>query len=250
VTISGFAVHGRHLQTHNFQLTPFNMARSKKTNESQITMSSFHHGTSTRLSIPEATETRAGLSKGKKQKFTYNPHLPPKLRFDDSGVWDSIRAILAKVSNGEKLTGDESEILKVLAKCESQPWLEWAAKIEQQSQGRFAVDDVVLHIHERISAEAIVSAASKGEVQEQDMFARPRLQKEQALQYYRYSIDWANRIILGDSLQVMSSLARREGLAAKVQMIYIDPPYGIKFSSNWQNEVQERVVKEKDEDLN
>jgi adenine-specific DNA-methyltransferase len=56
-------------------------------------------------------------------------------------------------------------------------------------------------------------------------------------------------LILGDSLQVLTSLARREGLAGKVQMVYIDPPYGIKFSSNWQNEVGKRDVKEGDEHL-
>jgi adenine-specific DNA-methyltransferase len=62
-------------------------------------------------------------------------------------------------------------------------------------------------------------------------------------------VDWANRLILGDSLQVMSSLAAREGMAGKVQMIFMDPPYGIKFSSNWQNEVGKRDVKDKEEDI-
>src|SRR5205085_10384785 len=81
------------------------------------------------------------------------------------------------------------------------------------------------------------------------LFARPTLRHHQALQYSRHSIDWADRLILGDSLQVMSSLANRENLAGQVQMIYIDPPYGIKFSSNWQNEVGKRDVKEKDDDL-
>jgi len=81
-------------------------------------------------------------------------------------------------------------------------------------------------------------------------FARPKLHQDQALQYYRHSMDWANRLILGDSLQVMSSLANRENLAAQVQMIYFDPPYGIKFRSNWQNEVANcKDVGEKDEDL-
>ena len=60
---------------------------------------------------------------------------------------------------------------------------------------------------------------------------------------------WANRMILGDSLQVMASLARRESLAGRVQMIYVDPPYGIKFASNFQPEVGKRDVKDKESDL-
>src|SRR5262249_22812658 len=67
--------------------------------------------------------------------------------------------------------------------------------------------------------------------------------------FYQHDVDWANRLILGDSLQVMSSLARREGLAGKVQMIYLDPPYGIKFASNFQPEVGNREVKDKSTDL-
>jgi adenine-specific DNA-methyltransferase len=62
-------------------------------------------------------------------------------------------------------------------------------------------------------------------------------------------VDWANRMILGDSLQVMASLARREALAGKVQMIYLDPPYGIKFASNFQPEIGRRDVKDKESDL-
>jgi adenine-specific DNA-methyltransferase len=62
-------------------------------------------------------------------------------------------------------------------------------------------------------------------------------------------VDWANRMILGDSLQVMASLAYREGLAGKVQMIYMDPPYGIKFASNFQPEIGRRDVKDKESDL-
>ena len=64
---------------------------------------------------------------------------------------------------------------------------------------------------------------------ERDLFADPQQEYAEAVQFYQHDVDWANRMILGDSLQVMASLARREDLAGKVQMIYIDPPYGIKF---------------------
>ena len=107
---------------------------------------------------------------------------------------------------------------------------------------------MALHIHERVSAQAILAGARR-EHGQRDFFADPRLDATQASQFYKYDVDWANRLILGDSLQVMSSLSRREGLAGKVQMIYFDPPYGIKFRSNWQNEVGKRDVGDKDEDL-
>jgi len=69
------------------------------------------------------------------------------------------------------------------------------------------------------------------------------------VQFYKHPMDWTNRMILGDSLAVMASLARREALAGKVQMIYMDPPYGIKYASNFQPEVGRRDVKDKDDDL-
>ena len=226
------------------------MARTKKNNgDGGSPVSSFQHGGAARLNIPEATETQAGLSKGKKRVYRYSPHLSPKLQFDPTGKSDQVLAIVEKVLAGQKLTDDEADILRSLGQQVSQPWLEWAAKQEQQTKGSFAVDDVVLHIHERISAQAILATARRQDLAEQDFFARPKLHQEQALQYYRHSMDWANRLILGDSLQVMSSLANRENLAGQVQMIYFDPPYGISFASNWQNELDRRDVKDKDEDV-
>ena len=125
------------------------------------------------------------------------------------------------------------------------PWLEWAGKQEAES---FAVDPVALHIHERVSAKAIVKVAERENVQ-RELFADPQLEYLEAVEFYQHDVDWTNRLILGDSLIVMSSLARREDLAGKVQMIYIDPPYGIKFASNFQPTVFQRDVKEKGQDL-
>jgi len=65
--------------------------------------------------------------------------------------------------------------------------------------------------------------------------------------YYKHQDDWANRLILGDSLLAMLSLAEKENLASKVQMIYIDPPYGIKYGSNWQIKINDRNVKDQDD---
>ncbi len=67
--------------------------------------------------------------------------------------------------------------------------------------------------------------------------------------YYQHNADWRNRLIQGDSLLVMNSLLQREGMAGRVQMIYIDPPYGIKYGSNWQMKLNNRDVKDNDESL-
>src|SRR5262249_54493731 len=67
---------------------------------------------------------------------------------------------------------------------------------------------------------------------------------EELVEFYRHEQNWSNRLILGDSLLVMNSLAEKEGLKGKVQMIYMDPPYGIKFGSNWQVSTRKRDVKD------
>ena len=108
-----------------------------------------------------------------------------------------------------------------------EPWLEWSGKREKPW---FEVEPVALHMHERISTQAILRVLAREDVQ-RDLFADPQHDYAQAVQFYQHDVDWANRMILGDSLQVMASLARREDLAGKVQMIYLDPPYGIKFAS-------------------
>jgi adenine-specific DNA-methyltransferase len=110
------------------------------------------------------------------------------------------------------------------------------------------VDPLPLHIHERISAQAILKVAARQDI-ERSLFADPEQAYHEAVQFYQHDIDWTNRLILGDSLQVMASLARREDLAGRVQMIYIDPPYGIKFASNFQPEIRKRDVKDKEQDL-
>ena len=213
-----------------------------------IPITSHTHATAERLNIPEATEAKAKVARDKRPTYRYSPHLSPKLQFDPSGSWDKVTALIEKAISGEKLTAEEAAVLRAATQQGSQPWLEWAAKQEQERRGSFDVDDVILHVHERLSAKAILAAAQRTEDAD-DLFARPKLHREQALQYYKHNVDWANRLILGDSLQVMSSLAAREDLAGKVQMIFMDPPYGIKFSSNWQNELGKRSFGDKDEDL-
>src|SRR5436309_583290 len=84
---------------------------------------------------------------------------------------------------------------------------------------------------------------------ELQLFADPQLPLHQQLEAYEHKGGWTNRLILGDSLVVMNSLLEYEGLGGQVQMIYIDPPYGVKFASNFQPFVRKRDVREGDDDL-
>jgi adenine-specific DNA-methyltransferase len=126
------------------------------------------------------------------------------------------------------------------------PQLVWAGKAEHTS---FEVDVVPLHIHERISARAILDAVRRPQPPQLALFGETPLPADQQIEFYHHEVGWANRLILGDSLLVMNSLLVKEGMAGKVQMIYMDPPYGIKYSSNFQPRIDRRDVKDKDEDL-
>ena len=221
------------------------MARKKRPAKKQETETQdYRHKTATRTNNPPAGIASHGRVHEKpKQAYAYNPHLPPSLRFDESGDADQLPELLEKAQRGP-LSSDEVQILAAALKNHS-PWLEWAGKQEAES---FAVDPVALHIHERVSAKAIVKVAERENVQ-RELFADPQLEYLEAVQFYQHDVDWTNRLILGDSRTVMSSLAQREDLAGKVQMIYIDPPYGIKFASNFQPTVFQRDVKDKEDDL-
>ncbi len=221
------------------------MARHKRPAKKQETeIQAYRHDTATRTNNPPAGIASHGQVQEKpKQVYAYNPHLPPSLRFDESSDADQLPELLEKAQQGP-LSPDEVQILAAALKTHS-PWLEWAGKQEAKS---FAVDPVALHIHERVSAKAIVKVAERENVQ-RELFADPQQGYREAVQFYQHDVNWANRLILGDSLTVMSSLAQREDLAGKVQMIYIDPPYGIKFASNFQPTVFQRDVKDKAGDL-
>jgi adenine-specific DNA-methyltransferase len=132
------------------------------------------------------------------------------------------------------------------------PQLVWAGKAEHTS---FEVPTVSLHVHERIDPRSIIEAVRKrngnGRPTQLGLFEAERQEPlREAVEFYRHKHGWSNRLIAGDSLLVMNSMLEKEGMAGKVQMIYIDPPYGIRYGSNFQPFVNKRDVKDgKDEDL-
>ena len=131
------------------------------------------------------------------------------------------------------------------------PQLSWAGKAEHTS---FEVPTVSLHVHERIDPRTIVEAVRKrnGAQPQMSLFAAPEENPplRQAIEFYRHRHNWTNRLIAGDSLLVMNSLIEKEGLGGQVQTVYLDPPYGIRYGSNFQPFVNRREVTDgKDEDL-
>ncbi len=128
-------------------------------------------------------------------------------------------------------------------------FLDWAGKAERLS---FDVSTLPLFIHERLSTKVIVETlVGHRRDKQQDMFelfGDPRHSiTDQVLRAYEYQDRWVNRLVLGDSLVVMNSLLDYEGLGGKVQMIYMDPPYGVKFGSNFQPFVRKRDVSHNDD---
>ena len=219
------------------------MPRRKRTTQ-QKDIQDYRHDTATRKNNPPAGIAAQGkIRETPKQEYAYNPHLPPNLRSDPNGDADKLPELLQKAQQGP-LSADEAKTIADALRHHS-PWLEWAGKQETKS---FTVDPVALHIHERVSAKAILKVAERQNVQ-RELFADPQQAYGEAVDFYQHDVDWANRLILGDSLTVMSSLVHREDLAGKVQMIYIDPPYGIKFASNFQPNVFQRDVKDRPQDL-
>jgi adenine-specific DNA-methyltransferase len=130
------------------------------------------------------------------------------------------------------------------------PQLVWAGKKERTS---FEVPSVSLHVHERIDPRTIIEAVKrKNGGPQMSLFQaseeNPPLRE--AIEFYKHRHNWSNRLIAGDSLLVMNSMIEKEGMAGQVQMVYFDPPYGIRYGSNFQAFVNRRDVKDgKDEDL-
>ncbi|MEY3867374.1 MAG: hypothetical protein RLZZ338_1265 [Cyanobacteriota bacterium] len=132
------------------------------------------------------------------------------------------------------------------------PQLVWAGKAEHTN---FEVPTVSLHVHERIDPRSIIEAVRKqnpSQGMQLSLFETPEENPpiRHAIEFYKHKHNWSNRLVAGDSLLVMNSLLEKEGMAGQVQMIYFDPPYGIKYGSNFQPFVNKRDVKDgKDEDL-
>ena len=148
---------------------------------------------------------------------------------------------------------DEEEDVREFARWPRDPSLDpqlvWQGKDELDG-GELAVPVVPVYIQEKIQPQALIGdlrrASQDNSEQQLDFFAdfNGIDSLERKLEFYQHDQHWSNRMILGDSLLVMTSLAEKENLRGKVQCIYVDPPYGIKFGSNWQVSTRKRDVRD------
>jgi adenine-specific DNA-methyltransferase len=205
---------------------------------------------------PEATAamrpevgTQAQFRKKKTPKsYRYDSSLAPELQWDGRNpAREEADALLRQISDAATL--DQAKQAASQLRQMGSPFLNWSGKAEGTS---FEVPTLPLFVHERLSTQAILETLKQHEANPQedmfDMFGDPKHSiTDQVLRSYEHRDNWVNRLILGDSLVVMNSLLHYEGLGGQVQMIYIDPPYGVKFGSNFQPFVRKREVKHNDD---
>nr|WP_299379574.1 site-specific DNA-methyltransferase [uncultured Halomonas sp.] len=193
--------------------------------------------------------------------YRYDSSLAPELAWDENSEREYAEWLLNLVAEaGEKGEGavfgepprwqGTGDVFRSSRECVARlrsltrPFLNWAGKAERQ---RVSVPTVPLFVHERHSTRAILERLQsyKAAGQSLDLFGDPEVDIADRLDAYEHTGPWTNRMILGDSLQVMNSLLEYEGLGGQVQMIYIDPPYGVKFGSNFQPFVRKRDMSDK-----
>jgi adenine-specific DNA-methyltransferase len=233
---------------------------------------SYAHYDATSPMRPEVGTQPQFRKKRPPQTYRYDSSLSPSLEWDgqnaarELGEW-----LLARIAQAAALpaphafaapqefkSGDGRVVVAVRDLQEAvdhlqrlgRPFLNWAGKAERLS---FDVPTLPLFVHERLSTKAIVETlVGHRRDKQQDMFelfGDPRHSvTDQVLKAYEYQDKWVNRLILGDSLVVMNSLLQYEGLAGQVQMIYMDPPYGVRFGSNFQPFVRRRDVSHNDDE--
>ena len=195
------------------------------------------------------------------KQYRYDSSLAPELCWDENAERDFAEWLLnlvaeaaekgeANIFTEEQVWKGNGERFNSLSQCVArlksltQPFLTWAGKAERQ---QISVPTVPLFVHERHSTQNILKTLESHRAAGTmlDLFG-DNADKDIAdqLDAYTHKEQWANRLILGDSLQVMNSLLEYEGMGGQVQMIFIDPPYGVKFGSNFQPFVRDKKVKD------
>lgn len=238
----------------------------RKTKSSPSLPTSYQHPDATALIRPEIGAQPRFKKKKPAATYRYDSSLSPELNWDGRNPGRELGAFLLDCIEEaaqleaphqfpmprEFVSGNGAAVVRIhgLAdavrelKALEKPFLNWAGKAERLS---FDVPTLPLFIHERLSTQAILDSVSRYKADKQldlfSFFGHPdRSLPEQLMKAYEHPNGWQNRMVLGDSLVVMNSLLHYENLGGQVQMIYIDPPYGVKFGSNFQPFVRKRDV--------
>ena len=179
--------------------------------------------------------------------YRYDSSLSPELIWDEAEARSQGEELIDEIINSDDLTRVKTAAEKL--KRLSQPFLNWAGKAERE---HIQVPTLPLFVHERLSTAAVLETLKRHRRDRKgtlDLFGEgSKSIGEKIRGAYEHLNGWQNRLILGDSLQVMNSLLEYESLGRQVQMVYMDPPYGVKFGGNFQPFVRKRDVKDGDDD--
>jgi adenine-specific DNA-methyltransferase len=245
------------------------MAAKKRAPKIKVTQV-YQHPEAELLMRPEVGTQAQFKKKKPPQKYRYDSSLSPSLEWDGQNPAREagealIRQIteaglrlaeLAKKPASQERDKEIARLQSTVREAEARlkkisgAFLNWTGKAERLS---FDVPTLPLFIHERLSTKAIIETLKGHQTDKQEYFFRElygdpqHSVTDQVLKAYEYRDDWVNRMMLGDSLVVMNSLLRYESLGGQVQMIYIDPPYGVRFGSNFQPFVRKREVSHNDD---
>lgn len=271
----------RLLDSHDTPAAGRAAAESQPSNSKQQRMSkrrsteSYEHPEATSLMRPDVGTQAQFRKKKPPVTYRYDSSLAPALEWDGQNpAREEGERLIARVLEAsqqmeqlrrrldQSLSAEElAEVREQLARLQGEvfsaadglrrlgrPFLDWAGKAERMS---FEVPTLPLFVHERLSTSAIIETLTghrkrPKETQHTffDIFGDPGHSiTDQVLKAYEHQDRWVNRLVLGDSLLVMNSLLHYEHLGGQVQMIYMDPPYGVKFGSNFQPFVRSREVK-------
>jgi adenine-specific DNA-methyltransferase len=224
------------------------VAKRKARDKSSVQVEAYRDPQTTNPTRPEVGTQARFHVKEAPQKYRYDSSLSPSLEWDGQNpAREEAEALIRQVIEAASL--DEAKAAADKLRRMSAPFLNWAGKAERQS---FDVPTLPLFIHERLSTKAIIEALRSHRRAQQktlfDLFADPQHAIVDQLRAYEHRDPWVNRLILGDNLEVMNSLIHLEKMAGQVQMIYMDPPYGVKFGSNFQPFVRNRDVSHNSDD--
>ncbi len=178
--------------------------------------------------------------------YRYDPSLDPALSWDVNANRERGEALIARIEGAKDLA--EAKAAADELRRMSRPFLNWTGKAERRD---LTVPTLPLFVHERLSTQAILQSLTSHKRDRQQtlsLYGDEELDvTDRLLKAYEHPTPWVNRLILGDSLVVMNSLLQYEGLGGQVQMIYMDPPYGVSFGSNFQPFVRRRDVRHGDD---
>lgn len=251
-------LHARRGDLGKYGVTPQPEPRTRVVRTGQNTTEQYRHSDEA-VQRPDAGVQDQFQAKKPPRTYRYDSSLDPALSWDeqrerDLGEW-LLGLVVRAAKEGEKVVFAEPQVwagggVRVTSLADaaqmlqqiSKPFLNWAGKAEQH---QIQVPTAPLFVHERHSTKAILDGIRhrKARGQTLDLFGDAGMDIRENLEAYEHKGPWQNRMILGDSLAVMNSLLEFEGMAGQVQMIYIDPPYGVKFGSNFQPFVRKRDVK-------